>query len=356
MLARLSSGNLDLTLRMRALDVRAVRERLERNAAQGFPLDMELLQTADDLVVRFQAHPPEGFFNYICGLQEFCLFGYVSALFVRARHLMLEPGERETANDLSYAEPILGKEKLGQGEKLGLTTPVTEICARRNINQTDFMTYAPWCHEAQYVSKNPVRPPSVPLESLHWQPPLDLVARLSQPRAKALVQVAVFGTHATLSLEPVDMLKRSQAHFELKATFFGLEPRWCEILGLCDQGSSAITQLLRAAEEDPFAYPWDTLSQHLSAAASADPALREAQLLLCTEPVAGCIMLRQWASRERGSLPMLGFYGVALLNGCPPQDVKTFWRGFGELLDSSSKTRMATNNLILSEQPLPLQL
>ena len=50
--------------------------------------------------------------------------------------------------DLSYAEPILGKEKLGQGrgmlscslprawgvssgEKLGLTTPVTEICARR---------------------------------------------------------------------------------------------------------------------------------------------------------------------------------------------------------------------------------
>ena len=28
------------------------------------------------------------------------------------------------------------------------------------------------------------------------------------------------------------------------------EPRWCEILGLCDLGDSGVTRLLRAAEED----------------------------------------------------------------------------------------------------------
>ncbi|CAE7867731.1 unnamed protein product [Symbiodinium microadriaticum] len=331
-------------------------EQLQHNAAQGFPPDLDLLQMADDIVVRFQAkpaeaHPPEGFFNYICGLQEwplpnqFCLLGYVSALFVRARHLMLEEGERETANsDLAYAEPILGKE-ISLDFLDSSPWPVSILDIFLNINQTDFLTYA------QYAARNPVRPPSVPLESLHWQPPPDLVQRLSQIRTPSDVSVAVFGTHATLSLEPVDMLTRSQGFFRVKATFFGLEPRWCEILGLCNQGSSTITQLLRAAEGDPYAYPWDTLSQHLSAAAAGDQALREAQLLLCTEPVAGCVMLRQWASRERGAtLPMLGYYGVALLNGCPPQDVKTFWRGFGELLDSGSMARMATNNLILSEQ------
>ncbi|CAE6973173.1 unnamed protein product [Symbiodinium sp. CCMP2592] len=326
------------------------------NRRRCFPPDLGLLQMADDIVVRFQAkpaeaHPPEGFFNYICGLQEwplpnqFCLLGYVSALFVRARHLMLEEGERETANsDLAYAEPILGKE-ISLDFLDSSPWPVSILDIFLNINQTEFLTYA------QYAAKNPVRPPSVPLESLHWQPPPDLVQRLSQVRTPSDVSVAVFGTHATLSLEPVDMLTRSQGFFRVKATFFGLEPRWCEILGLCNQGSSTITQLLRAAEEDPYAYPWDTMSQHLSAAAAGDQALREAQLLLCTEPVAGCVMLRQWASRERGAtLPMLGYYGVALLNGCPPQDVKTFWRGFSELLDSGSMARMATNNLILSEQ------
>ena len=33
-----------------------------------------------------------------------------------------------------------------------------------------------FCQE-QYAQKNPVRPPAVPLESIHWQPPLDIVER-----------------------------------------------------------------------------------------------------------------------------------------------------------------------------------
>ncbi|CAE7194332.1 unnamed protein product, partial [Symbiodinium necroappetens] len=143
--------------------------------------------------------------------------------------------------DLAYAEPILGKE-ISLDFLDSSPWPVSILDIFLNINQTDFLTYA------QYAARNPVRPPSVLLESLHWQPPPDLVQRLSQVRTPSDVSVAVFGTHATLSLEPVDMLTRSQGFFRVKATFFGLEPRWCEILGLCNQGSSTITQLLRAAE------------------------------------------------------------------------------------------------------------
>ncbi|OLP87388.1 hypothetical protein AK812_SmicGene31391 [Symbiodinium microadriaticum] len=194
----------------------------------GFPPDLDLLQMADDIVVRFQAKPAEaaGFRYWVMvrfkeaerqsvsveflavrvlgGFERFCLLGYVSALFVRARHLMLEEGKE-------MLDPS------GWGVRISLDFldsspwPVSILDIFLNINQTDFLTYASWSQtqyvsppdprsvrEAQYAARNPVRPPSVPLESLHWQPPPDLVQR---------------------SLEPVDMLTR---FFRVKATFFGL--------------------------------------------------------------------------------------------------------------------------------------
>ena len=41
--------------------------------------------------------------------------------------------------------------------------------------------------------------------------------------------------------------------------------------------------------QDPFAYPWDLMSKGLAAVP-----LQKYALLICTEPVAGCLMLRQW--------------------------------------------------------------
>eukprot|EP00435_Cladocopium_sp_Y103_P046641 s1989_g13.t1 len=328
-------------------------ELLQSNAAAGFPLDSELFEVADILVVQFQtqpdeAHPPEGFFNYLCGgptetwplPNKFCLMGYVSALFVRARHLMtMGQAEREAANsDLAYIEPILGKE-ISLDFLDSSPWPISILDVFLNINQTEFLTYE------QYASRNPVRAPAVSLESIHWQMPADIMERLARQATPRDISVAVFGTHATLSLEPVDMLGRSQKIFKLKATFFGVEPRWCEILGLCDLGDSGVTRLLRAAEEDPFAYPWELMSKGLAAVP-----LEKYALLICTEPVAGCLMLRQLSIRIGQPLPMLGYFGVALLNGCPPQDVPTFWENFKELFGNSAKAILATNNLILSEQ------
>lgn len=36
--------------------------------------------------------------------------------------------------------------------------------------------------------------------------------------------------------------------------FYGLEARWCQILGMCDQGTEALGKLFKDAEKDPYAY------------------------------------------------------------------------------------------------------
>lgn len=179
---------------------------------------------------------------------------------------------------------------------------------------------------------------------------MNIVKLIERQRQPAEVVVAVFGTHATLSLEPVEMLQRVQQVLTLKVTFFGIEPRWCKILGMCNLGSATLTQLLRAAEEDPFAYPWPTMMKKIEEVYDVDPSLHAAELLICTEPVAGCLMLRQISAAQGKVLPMLGYFGVALFNGCPPQDVDTFWNEFATILPADAKTVLSTNNLILSEQ------
>mmetsp|Transcript_44922 Transcript_44922/g.101686 ORF Transcript_44922/g.101686 Transcript_44922/m.101686 type:complete len:424 (+) Transcript_44922:945-2216(+) len=79
--------------------------------------------------------------------------------------------------------------------------------------------------------------------------------------------------------------------------------------------------------------------------------MQSADLLLCTEPLVGCLMLKGIAAERRGySMPLLGYLGVALLNNCPPEDVKRFWAAFESDVVDEPSTVLAVNNLILSEQ------
>eukprot|EP00438_Fugacium_kawagutii_P011261 Skav224325 [mRNA] locus=scaffold1353:42774:70462:- [translate_table: standard] len=181
---------------------------------------------------------------------------------------------------------------------------------------TDFISY-----EA-YASKHPVTPPRVSLESLYWQPPVPL----EQSSVPSRIRVAVVGSHATLSLEPVDMLRRC-AH--------------CP--GVLRSG------IPLDAEKDPYSFPWDVMKSQVDQIYAADAGLQEAELIICTEPMAGCLMMLH-SARARGKvLPLLGYLGVALLNNCPPEDLDTFWQSLMELLESD-QAQMAVNNLILSEQ------
>eukprot|EP00927_Polykrikos_kofoidii_P046588 TRINITY_DN40777_c0_g1_i1.p1 TRINITY_DN40777_c0_g1~~TRINITY_DN40777_c0_g1_i1.p1 ORF type:complete len:805 (+),score=94.80 TRINITY_DN40777_c0_g1_i1:142-2415(+) len=345
--------------------------RFQKNAEAGYPSDLALYKEASDLIERPRGleHPPEGFYKYLCGGPEatwplpdgFCLMGFIGALFIRARHHIFaahaaiagNSGDTDVAahqeaadSDLLYVEPLLGKE-FSLDFLDSSPWPVSILDVFLNINQTDFMTYS------QYVAQNPVRQPAVSLESLHWQKDL----RHGQEKQVAGVEVgtAVFGTHAALSQEPVDMLGRVAKiagidGLTFRATFFGLEQRWCQVRGLCASGGLPLTELLRAAEQDPFSFPWNTMAERITEAYDSEDALRTADLLVCTEPVASCLMLRQAAASRGRKLPVLGYFGVALLNGCPPQDLDFFWQEFEELFGSSAEAVLAVNNLILSEQ------
>lgn len=331
---------------------------IQQNAEKGFPLDPLLYQMAQNILVRWQdkPYPPQDFYRYLCGGPEaqwplpdgFCLFGFVGALLVRSRHLMELADDLETRKtvemDFSYATTVLGKE--GSVDFLDSSPwPVSILDAYINMNETEFMTYN------KYKMVRPIPPPAVPLESLHWQPePLQTTGKAMQ----AAFQVAVVGTHATLSLEPVDMLRRFVEDAQMRTVFFGLEPRWCQILGICDQGTAALSQLFKGAEKDPYAYSWTTMLNRLGEIFDTDQSLGLADLLLCTEPLAGCLMLRQVAEARGRRLPILGYFGVALLNSCPPDDLANFWAAFAKLYQRGKKEGpsavLAVNNLILSEQ------
>ncbi len=62
----------------------------------------------------------------------------------------------------------------------------------------------------------------------------------------------MFGTHATLSMEPVHMLTKFVfKHRPLEPVYYGLEPRWCEILGMCNRGDPAFAKFFKDAEQNP---------------------------------------------------------------------------------------------------------
>jgi len=328
------------------------------NAKAGFPPDQAVLYKAQEILSRWQdkPYPPQDFFKYLCGGYEahwplsdnFCLFGFVGALFVRSRHLMTseDPEVRKAADmDFQYATTVLGRE--GSVDFLDSSPwPVSILDIYININETTFLTYN------QYAHATPIQAPAVTLESIEWHSQsIDMTDKVIPAR----IEMAILGTHATLSLEPVDMLRRSLNGIELHAVFYGLEPRWCQILGICDQGSTALSQLFKDAEKDPYSFPWSEMVRQISDIYVADSRLLNANVLLCTEPLAGCLMLRHIAHLQGRQLPILGYLGVALLNSCPPEDVAQFWMEFAAVTsdrsgDGSTPSVLAVNNMILSEQ------
>lgn len=333
-------------------------EKIQQSASDGFPFDSNLYHTAQELLERCQdkPYPPQDFFKYLCGGYEaqwplpdrFCLFGFVGALLIRSRHLMMSPDpeiQKAADMDFQYATTVLGKE--GSVDFLDSSPwPVSILDLYLNVNQTEFVT---WEH---YKHMNPVPSPVISPESIHWRPPAQ--KRADVLRLPPSTTIAVLGTHATLSLEPVDMLRRFIHDVNLRPVFFGLEPRWCEILGMCDQGTAALSQLFKSAEKDPYAFPWAEMEARLDEIYAGDTNLRDASLLLCTEPLAGCLMLREVARKRGHNLSLLGYLGVALLNSCPPEDLGLFWKSFtktmGENQNGQPSAIMAVNNLILSEQ------
>lgn len=329
-------------------------EAVTQNRNQNFQEDPLLALHAQEILLKWQdkPYPPQDFYKYLCSgpdapwplVDRFCLWGFVAALIIRARHLMgsSDLEDRRSAEiDFGYATTVLGKE--GSVDFLDSSPwPFSIIDAFININETEFISY-----EA-YARQQPVTQPRVALGSLYWQPPVPL----DKTSIPSRIRVAVVGSHATLSLEPVEMLRRFLTGVQMAPVFYGLETRWCQILGMCDQGTAALGKLFKDAEKDPYSYPWHVMQTQIDQIYEADRGLQEAELIVCTEPMAGCLMMLQSARARGKTLPLLGYLGVALLNNCPPDDLDTFWQSLVDLLESQDgqQAQMAVNNLILSEQ------
>ncbi|CAD7936528.1 unnamed protein product [Amoebophrya sp. A25] len=329
----------------------------------------ELYQMATQVIEIWdqKPYPPQDFHNLLCdprkswnplqeeAFQPFCLYGFIYALLIRARVFMGEsnPELRNLAKeDLNYAVTCLGKE--GSVDFLDSSNVgVSILDFYINIGETDFTTYN------DYIRTNPVPEPPADEFGMLVYNPLPLVsdakvhALLAAPNRRRTLHAAVFGTHATLSHETVHMVQEFvlRDKVELKPVFYGLEPRWCGILGMCNRGDPAFAKFFKDMEQDPYGddFTWDKMLFQIEAVYERDAELRKSEILLCTEPLVGCLLLQKlW--RERGDrLPVLGYLGVALLNSVPPLQLDQFW----DLLDARQPdvdTVLYVNNRILREQ------
>merc|ERR1719387_3213273 len=268
-------------------------------------------------------------------------YGFITALYIRAKHLMnseSDEARKMAQNDIQYASVCLGKE-LSVDFMDSSPWPTTPLELYLNLNESEFLRFS------TYEERVPVPPPIVDLP-VQW-PQSSRQARVERP-----LTLTVLGTHATLSLEPVDMLSRLLEKAPLTSGFYGLERRWCAILGICIEGatSEAFTALFRRVEQEPYGHPWDQVLGEVRTLYDQDPHLQAADLMVCTEPFAGCLMLQAIAAERSRRLPLLAFLGVAILNNCPPLDIPRFWEAFRSQVLESDNTVVAVNNPILAEQ------
>lgn len=71
--------------------------------------------------------------------------------------------------------------------------------------------------------------------------------------------------------------------------FYGLEPRWCKILGMCNRGDPAFAKFFKDAEQDPYGdeFSWNMMELQIMGVYERDDKLRKTDLVLCTEPLIG---------------------------------------------------------------------
>lgn len=358
-------------------------------------ISRELFQMAHDIVSIHNQHPypPQGFFTAVCQedermwigqvqteianefqnpYQPFCLYGFVTALFIRSRvfldresaaehglkfeaeapdvHGGAQTLQEHAEQDLQYATTCLGKEgavDFLDSTRLGFN--ILDIFS--NINQTTYIKWEDW------VAQNPVvRPPEDEFGAVF---PFTILPKqfqnfennVAQQEQNKDLNIAVFGTHATLNMEPVHMLSSFVfTDRKIKPVYYGVEERFCGLLGMCDRGDPQFSQFFRRVDQDPYAFSWAEYEKEILAVYERDPLLNSGSLdlLLCTEPLVGCLMLQKLYKEKQGKrLPLLAYLGVALLIYVPPYDLKNFWNLLDEQMED---TVIYTNNRVLREQ------
>jgi len=328
----------------------AFRQRLQENAAEGFPFDGELTLQAQELLGKHQdvlsmdpnsaygASP--GMLSFFSGCnappspgdeapqQPFCLYGAVAALWVVAR-----AGHPDRRSLLGQAEFLLGKTMR---------------------NTLDFMESSGWPINSLDVLANLQRPSDhefrLPQDLLEYRPPRPAEIEAPAPAAsstEASLRIVVWevGVHASLSAEPLQMWARfvPRAAFAHRNLIQDQYPQWlpnkCETLYsharlTCDTVEDDITELFRrrlphsATSKDPIE-GIDEFAEEFRAVAGER--LAQVDAFLCT--VAYLCLLA-----EGLGLPVLGYFGHPLLFMVPRSDAarESFWPRFHAMAASET--------------------
>ena len=327
-------------------------------------LPLQLVEDAQAMVHQLEAMPgalmqgAQIFYEDLCSdssTGSFCLYGAVNALFVAAAGLhsgiagvKTAPNPKQAQEYLMMANSLLGLQYCLDFQESSLW-PIHANDIIANINQS--------ADAFHLASGSPEAPASAarPGSSLYALPAANLAKQLSLTLQCSEVRLVAVGTHPTLTLEAVTMLRdfafTSKQTVKLLHTF-GITYKCAvfpEMCGAGDENSEDPIAALIGRFEAPPPYEHYTLRVITDRLAEVAVQL-DFDLLVCTSPFIVCSLLQQMTQK-----PLLGYLGLPLLWKRPTDHFdnttarESFW-GLLRYLLGRSDVVLASNNPILAEQ------
>lgn len=327
-------------------------------------LDLQLVEDAQAMVYQLEASPgalmqgAQIFYEDLCSQESkvtFCLYGAVNALFVAAAGLhsgisgvKAEANPKQAQEYLMMANSLLGLQYCLDFQESSLW-PIHANDVILNINQSrDAFELA------KGIAETPARAP-LRGSSLYDLPAPELAKQLSTTLQCAEIRIIAVGTHPTLTLEPVTMLRdfafTSNQVLKVLQTL-GITYKCTVFPEMCGDSTESVddpvASLIGRFEAPPpyERYTLDVISQRLSEVA----AQLDFDLLVCTSPFIVCGLLQAFTQK-----PMLGYLGLPLLWKRPTDHFDNttardiFW-GLLTYLQERPDVVLATNNPLLTEQ------
>ena len=330
------------------------RTRLELNAGQGFPRDMDLAVSAQELIQLHRSAmevDPEAAYGASLGMRQFlgscnrhpstegegfCLYGMASALWVIARH-----DHPDRRNLLQHANFLMGSTMnhvLDFMESSGWPISLVDILANLEAADRNQEFLLPAEVRRRFEMPKVGRQTSVEiLEGMR------IADQFDHPPIR--LEVWEIGVHASLSAEVIQMLARvlSVNEFKFRNLIKDQYPLWlpekCQTLYWharmdCSEPEDEITELFRrrlpaSASSKEAIVDMDVFVAEFEKVAGAR--LNFVDVLVCTVPYL-CLLM------EPVDLPTLGYFGHPLLFMVPdePQMRQNFWKRFSDMSKKAS--------------------
>ncbi|CAE8627079.1 unnamed protein product [Polarella glacialis] len=345
------------------------REKLQAATNDGqLRLEPELLETAQALAEQLDqagglAVGAEHFYQDLCSDQgsSFCLYGVVSVLFVIAAGIhssvLGSPGDPKQAQEyLRMATSMLGLQYcLDFQESTIWPLRANDVLFNLNRSAGEPFRLAP------RTGPEPLARSTPPGSSLYPWPPTELARSLSLAvRCQREVNLVPVGTHPTLTLEAVSMLRdfafASGQVVNVRRTL-GITYKCAVFPDMCAEGIDSgvedpVAALIGRFEAPPpyESYTFARIAEALEVVGRELLSGKGFDILVCTSPFVVCALLQRATDK-----PMLGYLGLPLLWKRPTDHFdnatarKEFWALLPGLL-ARPDVVLATNNPVLTEQ------